>query len=89
MSQRTFDELISDEIEAATNQFKKKPEGDLHDIAKGQLVFLQSVRRMMDGTATWEDHGLHDAVNDVLQKLGVLNSNATYLKLIPKKPIPE
>ncbi|QCI14838.1 hypothetical protein E6B08_27335 [Pseudomonas putida] len=84
MSQKTFDKFISNEIEAATNQFKKKPEGDLHDIAKGQLVFLQSVRRVLDGTATWEDHGLHDAVNDVLQELGVLKTHETYVKMISK-----
>lgn len=42
------------------------------------------MRRVVDGTATREDLGLHDAVNDVLQQLNLVKEKATYLQRITK-----
>lgn len=84
MERKDLKEFIESQIDLAAKQIATKKKPDLDHIAYGKLGFLLSVRRVLDGTATWEDHGLHDAVNDVLQELGVLKTYETYVKMISK-----
>lgn len=84
MERKEFKDFVESQINLAAKQIVDRQKADLDHIAHGKLSYLLSLRRVVDGTATWEDHGLHDAVNDVLQQLGVIANNATYLKLIPK-----
>lgn len=84
MDRVAFKDFIESQINAAAKQILDKQKADLDHIAYGQLGYLLSVRRMLDGTATREDLGLHDAVNDVLQQLGLTEKKSTYLKMIPE-----
>lgn len=51
------------------------------DLALGELTFYISLRRAMNGTATTQDIGLLDAVNDTFQQLGILDKKQSFYKL--------
>ncbi|MFI7855448.1 MULTISPECIES: hypothetical protein [Pseudomonas] len=84
MERSAFKDFLEAQINGAAKQIFDKQKADLDHIAFGKLSFLLSLRRVVDGTATREDLGMHDAVNDVLQTLGLIDSKSTYLKMIPK-----
>lgn len=84
MDRAAFKSFLEAQINAAAKQIVDKQKADLDHIAHGKLGFLLSLRRVVDGTATREDLGLHDAINDVLQRLDLLGTNVTYLNKIPK-----
>ncbi|MGF6392911.1 hypothetical protein [Pseudomonas plecoglossicida] len=84
MERVAFENFIETQINAAAKQIIDKKKTDLDHIAHGKLGYLLSLRRVVDGTATREDLGLHDAVNDVLQQLRLIPEKETYLKNIPK-----
>ncbi|MCE7762489.1 hypothetical protein GQL56_07515 [Pseudomonas putida] len=84
MERADFKSFLETQINAAAKQIIDKQKPELDHIAHGKLGFLLSLRRVVDGTATREDLGLHDAVNDVLQQLGLVEAKATYLKKIPQ-----
>jgi hypothetical protein len=84
MERAAFKDFLEAQINAAAKQIIDKQKADLDHIAHGKLGFLLSLRRVVDSTATREDLGLHDAINDVLQELGLIQKSATYLKSIPK-----
>ncbi|MFK8330975.1 hypothetical protein M2D63_013270 [Pseudomonas sp. BJa5] len=78
MNQEALKDALEARINAAAQSIiDKKSTSD--DIALGKLDFLSSLRRLLDGKATPHDLGRHDALNDVLQDLGVLSSKETYL----------
>jgi len=54
----------------------------LDEHAHGTLSYLLSLRRIANGKATAEDLGRHDAINDILQALGIVDPNETYLSRI-------
>ena len=43
----------------------------------GKLSYLLSLRRVINCEATAEDMGRHDAINDVLQALGIIPEGRT------------
>jgi hypothetical protein len=49
--------------------------------ALGELYFYMALRRVIDGKATFEDIGTMDAINDTLQKLGVIRSSDVFYKM--------
>ncbi|CAM3863572.1 hypothetical protein CCOS865_05105 [Pseudomonas reidholzensis] len=87
--------FLEEKIDAAAKQIQDKKKADLDHLAYGQLSYLMSLRRLVEGTHTKEDLGLHDAINDVLEELGVigllqqsgkLKKAESYLKLITPSP---
>ncbi len=69
-------------IDAVTNETAQNliDKGDTSDdIAFGKLSFLLALRRAVDKKATAQDLGLLGAINDSLQKLGVLPASKTLL----------
>ncbi|CAK17559.1 hypothetical protein [Pseudomonas entomophila] len=73
MDKSAFKDFLEEQINAAAKQIQDKKKADLDHIAHGQLGYLLSLRRVVDGAATKEDLGVHDAINDVLQQLGVIS----------------
>lgn len=55
------------------------------DMALGELTFYISLRRAINGTATTQDLGMLDAVNDTLQELGILDKKKSFYKLGKKE----
>ncbi|MFH1052285.1 MAG: hypothetical protein V1779_15300 [bacterium] len=49
--------------------------------ALGEMTFYMALRRILNGTYTYEDVGLMDAINDTLQELKLINSDVTFYKL--------
>ncbi|MEN5304706.1 hypothetical protein [Pseudomonas sp. TWI628] len=70
---------LEEQINSAAKAIIDKKNIKLDHIANGKLGYLLSLRRVLDNKATKEDLGLHDAVNDVLQLLGFVDSKKTYL----------
>ncbi|MGF7218131.1 hypothetical protein GGR92_004308 [Spirosoma lacussanchae] len=50
------------------------------DMALGELLFYQALRRNLKGTATMQDVGMLDAINDVLQQKGIVDDELTFYK---------
>jgi len=48
----------------------------------GKLSYLLSLRRIINCKASAEDLGRHDGINDVLQALGIIPEDRTYLSYI-------
>tara|TARA_Y100000589_G_C27189377_1_gene644084 strand:+ start:1428 stop:1670 length:243 start_codon:yes stop_codon:yes gene_type:complete len=53
--------------------------------ALGELNFYMALRRVLKGKSDIQDLGLMDAVNDVMQELGVVPDGTTFLKMIKEK----
>ena len=79
MDKSAFKDFLEVQINAAAKQIQDKKNPGLDHTAYGQLSYLLSMRRVVDGTSTKEDLGVHDAINDVLQHLGIIDANKTYL----------
>ncbi|HFL2190356.1 TPA: hypothetical protein ACG3DQ_005449 [Pseudomonas putida] len=79
MDKATFSDVVEAQINSAAKQIVDKTNIELDHLANGKLGYLLSVRRILDGKATKEDLGLHDAINDVLQQLGIVEAKKTYL----------
>jgi len=79
MDKAAFSGVIESQINLAAKRIVDKTNIELDHLANGKLGYLLSVRRMLDGKATKEDLGLHDAINDVLQQLGIIDAKTTYL----------
>ena len=47
----------------------------------GKVQFFMALRRILDGKANYQDIGLLDAINDILQDLGIIDSKSTFYKL--------
>ena len=47
----------------------------------GKVKFFFALRRILDGKANFEDIGLMDAINDILQELGIVESKKTFYKM--------
>ena len=50
----------------------------MDDLALGELTFYIALRRALKGTASTQDKGLLDAVNDTLQELGILDEKVSF-----------
>lgn len=50
------------------------------ELAIGELYFYVSLRRVLKGNGTTQDLGMMDAINDVLQTKGLLESGKTFYK---------
>ena len=50
----------------------------MDDLALGELTFYITLRRALKGTASTQDKGMLDAINDTLQELGVLDAKASF-----------
>ena len=46
--------------------------------ALGELTFYMTLRRVISGNATMQDVGMMDAINDTLQRLGLVESRAAF-----------
>ena len=78
------------------SRLKKYTNDNLHEYAKkisdetsqkidehslGKVKFFFALRRILDGKANFEDIGLMDAINDILQELGIVESKKTFYKM--------
>lgn len=50
----------------------------MDDLALGELTFYIALRRVLEGTASTQDKGLLDAVNDTLQELGLVDKKSPF-----------
>ncbi len=50
------------------------------DLALGELNLYLALRRTLKGTATMQDVGMMDAINDVLQHEGLIKDGETFYK---------
>ncbi len=50
------------------------------ELAMGQLSFYMAFRRVLKGEASTQDLGMMDAINDVLQKKGIVEKGSTFYK---------
>ena len=72
-------------VETKIDSYSKKiVEGNdkMDDLALGELTFYITLRRALKGTATIQDKGLLDAINDTLQELGVVDSKSSFYRKI-------
>ena len=49
--------------------------------ALGEMTFYMALRRILNGTFTYQDVGLMDSINDTLQELKLITSNITFYKI--------
>ncbi len=56
------------------------PSDKVDERALGHLNFYVALRRVLDGRGSAEDIGMMDAINDTLQKQGLVKPGATFLK---------
>jgi hypothetical protein len=50
------------------------------DHAFGELTFYISLQRVLSGSASRQDLGMMDAINDTLQELGLVERGKTFFK---------
>jgi hypothetical protein len=75
----TLPKFIEAKLDAYTESIKTgSARADEH--ALGELTFYMALRRVLAGTATPQDLGMMDAINDVLQFKGVVKKGASFLK---------
>lgn len=70
-------------IEMKLNEYAKSvQEGGarIDELALGQMTFYMALRRILTGRATPQDIGMMDAINDVLQELGLIERTKTFYK---------
>lgn len=76
---------MKDFIEKKINQYSNsiiEANNKIDEFAFGELKFYMSLRRMYEGTATIEDKGFMDAINDTLQELEIVDHKETFLNKI-------
>ncbi|MFT0520451.1 hypothetical protein [Pseudomonas faucium] len=74
--------FVEAQINSAAKKIIDKKKVEFDHFATGQLGYLLTLRRWVEGTSTPEDLGLHDALNDVLQKGQVVSERSSYLKAL-------
>lgn len=70
-------------IEEKLNVYAKKMlEGGakFDEIAFGELTFYVALRRVQQDKGTMQDIGMMDAINDTMQKLGLIKPGALFYK---------
>jgi hypothetical protein len=70
-------------VEAKLNQYAQKIiDGGARsdDLAVGELTFYVTLKRALSGTATTQDIGMLDAINDTLQEAGLIEAGKTFYK---------
>lgn len=68
-------------VEAKIDHYAKSivTKGDkMDDLALGELTFYITLRRALQGTASTQDKGLLDAINDTLQELGIVDAKSSF-----------
>ncbi|GLO43840.1 MULTISPECIES: hypothetical protein [Pseudomonas] len=83
MNKQTFAEYLQQEINKAAQDIVNRSD-NVDYFAHGKLSYLLSLRRITSGNAVREDFGRHDGINDVLQLLGIIPPDRTYISYIPK-----
>ena len=74
-----LEEFIENKINTYAQDIIDK--GDIYDqLSLGEISFYMSLRSVLKGTATKQDIGLMDAVNDTLQALEIIETNETFYK---------
>ncbi len=74
-----LEEFIENKINTYAQDIIDK--GDKYDqLSLGEISFYMSLRSVLKGTATKQDIGLMDAVNDTLQALEIIETNETFYK---------
>lgn len=84
MSKADFETFVESQINQAAQSIVTRKSVRLDDVAFGKLGFYLAMRRAMNGTASPEDLGLLDAVNDSLQALQLLDGDETFLSTIKR-----
>lgn len=51
------------------------------NLALGELNFYIALRRVLDGSASVQDKGMMDAINDTLQELGILAEKKSFYRV--------
>lgn len=73
-----FMQFIEDKLNAYSDKVKdSSAKGD--EYALGEMTFLIALRRVLTGKGTLQDLGMMDAINDVLQKKGIIKEGDTFL----------
>nr|WP_314876429.1 hypothetical protein [uncultured Pseudomonas sp.] len=70
---QALESFVESRINATAGIIWGSEAAEVEEQAFGQVNYLLSVRRMLDGTATSEDVGLHTAISHVLRELKVLD----------------
>lgn len=84
MSKVDFETFVEGQINQAAQSIVTRKITRLDDVAFGKLGFYLVMRRAMDGTASSEDLGLLDAIDDSLQALRLLDGDETFLGMIKR-----
>jgi hypothetical protein len=84
MSKAEFETFVESQINLASQSIVGKKSARLDDVAFGKLGFYLAMRRAMNGTASPQDLGLLDAIDDSLQALRLLDGDETFLGMIKR-----
>lgn len=74
---------LSHHIEDKLNYYAEaiiKGHEKIDEHALGEMTFYMALRRILNGTYTYEDVGLMDAINDTLQELKLISPDITFYK---------
>ncbi|MCX2887907.1 hypothetical protein DMX11_24730 [Pseudomonas sp. LB-090624] len=81
MDSEAFKAFVEEQINRAAQKIIDK--GRCYDEhSHGKLSYLLSLRRVINCEATAEDMGLHDAINDIHQALGIIPHDITSFSYI-------
>jgi len=75
---------LSQHIEDKLNYYAEaiiKGHEKIDEHALGEMTFYMALRRILNGTYTFEDVGLMDAINDTLQELELISPDITFYKI--------
>jgi len=75
----TLPQSVEDKFNAHVERIKAGS-AKVDEHALGELTFYMALRRVLAGTATPQDLGMMDAINDVLQFKGVVKRGSSFLK---------
>lgn len=79
-----FDEFINSEIALLTEKINDDKHSANDEVSAGKLLFFAALREFIDGQPSNRSRGLVGAVNDVLQKLELVEPKATLPSIILK-----
>ena len=74
---------LSQHIEDKLNYYAEaiiKGHEKIDEHALGEMTFYMALRRILNGTFTYQDVGLMDSINDTLQELGLIKPTTTFYK---------
>jgi len=81
MTKNEFSVHLEEKMVAARKRISSKmTKSDRMD--SGRVAFLTALKHVVDGAGSPEDLGTLDAVNDVLQDLGMLAKSKTFLAML-------